>query len=61
MQNVDMTLSENNILIIKVDLSKRLGPSKSGKTILVSTTSGGVPVPGADNITLSLNVYTKEN
>ncbi len=37
MNNVEMTVDEN-ILTIKVDLSKEFGPSGSGKTIIIATT-----------------------
>jgi len=58
MKNVTMTV-ENNVLIIKVDLTKRFGPSASGKTTIVASTGGNQPVPGADDIKVGLNVYTK--
>ena len=37
MKNVEMTV-EGKTLIIKVDLSKDFGPSKSGKTIIIAST-----------------------
>ena len=55
MKNVEMTVEENT-LIIKVDLSKDFGPSKSGKTIIVASTEGNVSVPGRDE-KMGLNVY----
>jgi hypothetical protein len=39
------------------DPKKELGDSKSGKTTLISTTSGAVKVNG---FTISMNVYTKK-
>lgn len=42
-------------LIITVDLTGDLGPSKSGKTTIIATTAGNVPV--ADGVVLGLNVY----
>lgn len=47
-------------LIIEVDLSKTLGPSKSGKTILVGTTRGQKRVEGVDNTFVNLSVYRKD-
>ena len=38
MKNVEMSV-EDNILTIHVDLSKDHGPSKSGKTTVIATTS----------------------
>jgi hypothetical protein len=55
MKNVEMTV-EGNILIIKVDLTKEFGPSKSGKTIKVASTEGNVAVPERDE-KIGLNVY----
>lgn len=50
---------KNNILTITVDLSKRYGPSKSGKTITVATTSGNIAAPEHPDIKIGLNVYAK--
>jgi hypothetical protein len=47
MKNVDMTV-EGETLIIKVDLSKDFGKSKSGKTIIMASTEGNVSVPERD-------------
>ena len=59
MKNVEMTVTEN-ILTIKVDLSKEFGPSASGKTIIIATTSGNVEVPGAEDKKIGLNIYRKK-
>ena len=48
MKNVEMTV-EGETLIIKVDLSKDFGPSKSGKTIMIASTEGNVSVPDRDD------------
>ena len=60
MKNVSI-VTEKNILVIKVDLSKRNGPSKSGKTMTVGTTEGftGVEHSGKKYL-VSLNVNIKE-
>jgi hypothetical protein len=50
---------KDNILTITVDLSKRYGPSKSGKTITVATTSGNIAAPEHPDIKIGLNVYAK--
>ena len=55
MKNVEMTV-EGEFLIIKVDLSKDFGPSKSGKTIIIASTEGNVSVPERDE-KIGLNVY----
>lgn len=58
MQNVQISV-ENQVLTIKVDLSKRLGKSTSGKTTIVATTAGNVPVPEHEGMSIGLNVYTR--
>jgi len=45
---------EKNIMTITIDLKKTLGPSKSGKTIMVASTSGKEDVAG---VSVNLNVY----
>ena len=44
MKNVEMNV-EGETLMIKVDLSKDFGPSKSGKTISIASTEGNVSIP----------------
>ena len=58
MKNVEMKV-EGNILIIRVDLSKEFGPSSSGKTIIIASTEGNVPVLDRDE-KIGLNVYRKK-
>jgi len=59
MKNVDMKL-EGDILIIRIDLSKDFGDSSSGKTRIIATTEGNVPVAGAEDKKIGLNVYKKK-
>ena len=59
MKNVEMSL-EGNILTIKVDLSKEFGPSASGKTIIIASTEGNVPIPEREDVKVGLNVYHKK-
>ena len=59
MKNVDAKV-EDNILIIKVDLTKEFGPSSSGKTIIVASTEGNIPVDGHEKTRIGLNVYKKK-
>lgn len=58
MKNVDVKV-ENDVLVIRISLKKEFGPSKSGKTIIVATTSGNQEVPGANGLRLGLNAYRK--
>ena len=55
MKNAEMTV-DGDTLIIKIDLSKDFGPSKSGKTIIVASTEGNATVPGREE-RVGLNVY----
>ncbi len=64
MQNVSMTVN-GNTLTITVDLQAldflRVETTRaSGKTMLVATTSGNVPVPGAETVSIGVNAYTKQ-
>jgi hypothetical protein len=59
MKNVEMTV-EGETRIIKVDLSKDFGPSKSGKTIIIASTEGNVSVTDRDE-KIGLNVYRSPN
>jgi hypothetical protein len=55
MKNV-VIKKEGNLLVIKVDLTKDFGPSKSGKTTIVATTEGNHDLEG---VTIGLNVYKR--
>jgi hypothetical protein len=58
MKNVEMTV-EGSVLTVKFDLSKQFGPSSSGKSVIIATTEGNVPVPDYpdENLRIGLNVY----
>lgn len=57
-QNVEMEL-DGDILVIRVNVTKRYGESKSGKTTIIATTQGNKKVPGLDEVYIGLNVYEK--
>ncbi len=57
MENIEMTRN-GDTLLIKVDLSKRLKPSSTGKTTIVASSEGNVSVPGTD-VKIGLNCYVK--
>ena len=59
MQNIEMK-REGDILTVKIDLSKSLGKSKSGKSITVATTEGNVRVPESPDTKIGINVYKME-
>ena len=56
MDNVKIEV-ENNKAIITIDLTKDFGKSSSGKTIVVASTRGNIPIPGAETYYLGLNCY----
>ena len=58
MKNVEMGVDHGK-LVITVDLTKELGPSSSGKSVIIATTEGNVDVPSAPNVKIGLNVYRK--
>lgn len=58
MKNCEMTVA-GTVLTITVDLSKDFGKSSSGKSIIIASTEGNVPVPGKEEIKIGLNVYKK--
>ena len=59
MKNVEMSVEEN-ILTIKVDLTKDFGPSASGKTIIIASSEGNQSIPGKETMKIGLNVYKKK-
>jgi hypothetical protein len=59
MKNVEMTVEEN-ILTIKVDLTKEFGPSSSGKTIIIASTEGNISILEDEEKKVGLNVYRKK-
>jgi hypothetical protein len=58
MNNIEMNV-EDNILTVRINLSKRFRPSASGKTISVATTSGNISIPGNKDIKIGINAYVK--
>ena len=59
MKNLEMNV-EHGTLTITVDLTKDLGPSASGKSVMIATTEGNVDVPGAPDVKIGLNIYRKK-
>ena len=56
MKNIEQTI-EDNILTLKIDLSKTFGPSSSGKTIIIASSEGNKQIE--DGIYLGINVYRR--
>lgn len=58
MDNINMSV-KGNILTIEIDVSKRLGPSKSGKSEIIATTGPAVAIPEFRDVKIGINCYTK--
>ena len=60
MTNVQYNV-EGNTLVIKIDLTKEVGPSKSGKAILVASSHGffNIESTAVEGLALNLNVVKK--
>ena len=56
MKNVTLSV-DKNVLVIRVDLTKDLGLSSTGKTRIIATTAGNAEVPGHEHVELGLNVF----
>ena len=57
MQNVTMK-QQGDIPTITIDTSKRNGLSGSGKSEVIASTGGNVPVPGNEGIRIGVNCYS---
>ena len=55
MKNVEMKV-DGDILVIKIDLTKTFGRSKSGKTTIIASTEGNVTIGGTE-AKIGLNIY----
>jgi hypothetical protein len=58
MKNVDMKV-EGTKLTITVDMSKDFGKSSSGKSLIIASTEGNVPVPEHAEVKIGLNIYKR--
>jgi len=51
---------EGDRLVVMVDLSKKFGESKTGKSITIASTEGNVSVPRREGVKIGVNVYRKK-
>jgi len=58
LKNIDMQFKGTK-LVLTIDMDKSHGPSKSGKTTIIATTSGNQPIDGYPTAFIGVNVYTK--
>ena len=57
-ENIEANI-ENGTLTLRINLTKRLRRSSSGKSTIIATTGGNIAIPGTPAV-LGLNLYTKE-
>jgi len=60
MKNIETSV-EDNVLTIKIDMSKNFGPSKSGKTIIIASSEGNISIPGNEEVKMGLNIYKSKS
>ena len=59
-ESLEYFVDEAGILTIKIDTSKEIGPSASGKTTLIASSSGNAKIEIGDReVVLGLNLYYK--
>lgn len=61
LQNVEIEVTTDDVLLIRCDLKKELGPSGSGRSCLIATSAGNFPLykdnrPHPKGIVVNLNV-----
>ena len=59
-ESLEYFVEEDGIMTIKIDTSKDIGPSASGKTTLIASSSGTAKINiGEREVFLGLNLYYK--
>ena len=59
-ESLEYFVDEVGMLTIKIDTSKEIGPSASGKTTLIASSSGNAKIEIGDReVFLGLNLYYK--
>ena len=66
MENVEMSIDENDILTLRINLRHEIAPSRSGKSILIGTTHGNYPLwgehgPHPEGISVNVNVSRRRS
>jgi ABC-type polar amino acid transport system ATPase subunit len=59
-RNASYSVDDKGVMTITVDLNIRLGPSASGKTMIIATTEGNKSIEGGAGAVIGMNIYTKE-
>ena len=58
MKNCGIKLT-GSILTITTNITRDFGKEPSGKSIIVASTEGYVPIPKKDDVKIGINVYKK--
>ncbi len=58
-KNASYVLDSSGIMTITIDLNQEQGPSASGKTTIIATSSGNKAIDGSNGAVIGLNVYRK--
>ncbi len=58
MKNIKVEVSKTSI-VITIDPNRTFGASKSGKSIVIASTEGNIPIalPDGEQVMLGVNVY----
>lgn len=59
-RNITYEVDKKGVLTLRVNLKEKGEPSKTGKSIVVATTHGNIPLHDV-GVTVGLNVYKKAN
>jgi hypothetical protein len=59
-ENISVSVKGKKLLI-EIDLNKTGSPSRSGKTTVIASTRGNMPIPGLPDFRLGLNLYKRDN
>lgn len=58
-KNVDLKVTKNK-LVITINLDETYGFSKSGKSTVIASTGGNIPIPERKDIRIGVNCYSIE-
>jgi hypothetical protein len=58
-ENLKIEVKGNQVIITILDHTKEYGLSASGKSKKVASTSGNIPVEGAEGLVIGVNAYRK--
>ncbi len=60
MKNIEIEIVDGNKLWIRIDLSKKVGRSKSDKSTIIASTGGSKTIPGTEDTAIMLTVWEED-